>query len=180
MMDFEELTPDTRDQMWREFLLEEASGAAYRGANLSPAGRKDWPGLIEVAIKETDERWLQRAVALPAYWMSDETYERNGKELSRAINLSQASERLAVSEFNTWYVRGLAGRLLGEGVESCEVYRAGDPKWTPADCAQHEGLVVAVEAVYDGHRARYWPAADRTAFSVPFQPGCHHSIRRVS
>lgn len=92
--------------------------------------------------------------------------------------MRQASVRLATNEFNTWYVRGLSGLLLDEGMVQCEVYRAGHPKWEPSECSKHEGEIVAVQDVYAGHRRRYWPVPDPTAFSIPFQPGCHHSIRR--
>jgi hypothetical protein len=60
------------------------------------------------------------------------------------------------------------------------VYRASEPKWAVASCSQHEGHIVPVRKVYDGHRSRYWPTEDLNAFSIPFQPGCHHSIRRTA
>jgi hypothetical protein len=60
------------------------------------------------------------------------------------------------------------------------VYRAAEPKWVVAGCAGHEGAIVSAQEVYDGHRANYWPNENPDAFAIPFQPGCHHSIRRVS
>jgi hypothetical protein len=179
-VDFDELNPDTREQMWAEFLAEEASGHGYRSSALSPLGLKEWPELVRVAFESEDEEWLADALSRPEYWQPTEQYVRNGVPRERRINVKQAAERLAQSEFNTWYVRGLARKLIDEGVEHCEVYRAGTPKWEPAACAQHEGLIVPVSDVYDGHRARYWPFENQTAFAVPFHPGCHHSIRRVS
>jgi hypothetical protein len=39
---------------------------------------------------------------------------------------------------------------------------------------------VTVREIHDGHRARYWPAPGNPgAFSIPFAPGCHHTIRRI-
>jgi hypothetical protein len=93
--------------------------------------------------------------------------------------MQAAAERLAVTEFNTWYVRGLAKRLLDEGVTQCQVYRAALPKWEPADCTKHEGQAYPVKDVYDGHRAKYWPEPrNPNAFSIPAGPSCHHTIRR--
>jgi hypothetical protein len=178
--DFEELNPDTREFMWREFLQEEATASPYRGHLLTRAGREAWSDLMARAIQQEHEVWLTNQLARSDYWAATEAYVRSGVERERAVNLRQASERLASSEYNTWYVRGLAARLLAEGIEVCEVYRAAQPKWSPAECSLHEGLVVSVAEVYAGHRARYWPIPDERPFSIPFGPGCHHSIRRLS
>ena len=60
-------------------------------------------------------------------------------------------------EFNTWYVRGLCLRLVDEGVDLCQAYRAAESKWELAQCSEHEGQVFPVSEVLGGHRARYWP-----------------------
>jgi hypothetical protein len=116
----------------------------------------------------------------PALWNPTETYERGGIVRTRNINMQQAVEQLSLSEFNTWYVRGLAKRLIDEGVRSCQAYRGEMPKWEPGDCAAHEGQIFSVEEIYKGHRAKYWPKpGNPDAISIPFTPGCHHTIRRV-
>ena len=105
---------------------------------------------------------------------------REGVPRKRQRNIEQSAMRLAQSEFSTWYVRGLARRLLEEGVESCEVYLAEEPDGASGECVLHEGMVLPVGDVYRGHRARYWPApGDRSALSVPSSPNCRHLIRRI-
>jgi hypothetical protein len=85
-----------------------------------------------------------------------------------------------LTEFNTWYVRGFATRLLSEGVSTCEVYRAAQPKWEVAGCTAHEGKTFLVQEVYDGHRATYWPEpGNPAALTIPFGYGCHHTIGRA-
>jgi hypothetical protein len=69
---------------------------------------------------------------------------------------------------------------MDEGVTQCQAYRAGMPKWEPGECSEHEGQIFLVKAIYSGHRARYWPEpGDESVVAIPFQPGCHHTIRRV-
>lgn len=179
-MDFEELDDVTRRLMLEEFEAEEAGGNPYRSKDLSEAGRAAFPRLIRQAISEGNEEMLAADLAAPTLWNPTQAYERKGIVRERQINVQQAAERLARNEFNTWYVRGFARRLMDEGVTRCQVYRAATPKWEPAECSQHEGQVLAVEDVYQGHRVGYWPEpGDPTALSIPFQPGCHHTIRRA-
>lgn len=123
---------------------------------------------------------LSRALEVEKYWEPFESYTtKTGKAATRRINIAQKSATLGLTEFSTWYTRGLARRLLNEGVARVQVYRAEQPKWEPAECETHEGVVAATQLVYDGHRARYWPEpGDQAAFSIPFGPGCHHTIRR--
>lgn len=176
---FDELDAGTREHMLREFVAERESLDPYVPFRLTPHGVDLWPTLMEEAIESGSDESLHLALrGASGVLVSQETWVRNGITRVRAVNHNQASEMLATSEFNTWYVRGLSAKLLQEGVANVEVYRAGVPKWEVAGCASHEGRIVAAKDVYDGHRAAFWPVENPTAFSVPFQPGCHHSIRR--
>ena len=178
-MNFEELDEATRRCMLQEFEIEIASQNPYFGRNLSAAGRAAFPEMMREAINRGNEETLGAALNRADLWNEMETYERNGVVRERRINVRQASERLALTEFNTWYVRGLSRRLIDEGVTHCQAYRAAQPKWEPADCTAHENQVFIVREIYDGHRARYWPVINENAVSIPFGPGCHHTIRRV-
>jgi hypothetical protein len=177
---FEQLDDETRKWMLIEFEAEQRIGG-YRGRNLSRLGEAAFPELMRAAITQGNEQTLIIALTQETYWSDTEPYERNGMVRLRKINVRQAAERLAVTEFNTWYVRGLTRRATEEGITKCEVYRADDPKWQPAECAMHEGVLLDVKQVYEGHRAKHWPEpGDPTAISVPFGPGCHHSIRLLA
>ncbi len=180
MMNFAELDENTRRYMATEFDLEQASDNPYCGELLSPKGSDSWPGHFRYAVQHGNEESLTLALNDASYWNATEPYERNGIVRDRAINILQAATRLSLNEFNTWYVRGLAKRLLDEGVMQCQAYRGMMPKWEPGECATHEGQIFSVEEIYAGHRARYWPKPGNPhAVSIPFTPGCHHTIRRV-
>lgn len=166
--------------MLEEFQAEERSGNPYRSSRLSSLGIKTFPVEMEKAIRKGDEESLARALSQPTYWQPSETYVRGGSTHTRRITPVKAAEFLAYTEFNTWYVRGFARRLIEEGEEFCQVYRAA-PAWQPrGECLQHEGKTYKVQRIYDGHRARYWPPpGNPNTLSIPVGTNCHHSIRRV-
>lgn len=179
-MHFEALDETTRRFMLSEFAGEEASGKPYRARGLSSKGLSVFHDVMREAIHSGTEETLSAALANPAYWDRHEISYREGRPLPRRVNVQQAAERLGVTEFNTWYVRGLAKRLLEEGEKACQVYRAALPKGTPDTCPLQDGQMVPLQDVYRGHRASYWPEpGDPDALSVPSGPGCHHTIRRV-
>jgi hypothetical protein len=181
MMNFEELDGKTRGYMLAEFEAEERGGNPYRGERLSSAGAAAFPDHMREAIQCGNELSLFAALNRIHYWNSSERYVLKGVVRIRRINMQQADEQLTLSEFNTWYVTGFAKRLLDEGEHQCQAYRAAQPKWEQADCTAHEGQFFSLLEVYSGHRARYWPEpGNPDALSIPFNPGCHHTIRRVT
>jgi hypothetical protein len=179
-MNFEELDEVTRKAMLEELEIEEAEKHPYRGKSLSPAGRTVFADLMRQAIRSGNEETLIRSLMIPGYWQPTEEYIRGNVVRERRVNIEQHAERLGLSEFNTWYVRGLAKRLMSEEVIYCQAYRGAEPRWEPGTCGQHEGEIFVVENIYRGHRARYWPEPGNPAtLSIPFEAGCHHTIRRV-
>ena len=180
-MKFEELDDITRRYMLNEFEDEQGGVNPYKSKALSEKGLEVFPDLLREAIKSGNEETLTHAISNNSYWKPTETYERDGIIRSRNVNIRQASERLGHTEFNTWYVHGLAKRLMEEGVSKCQVYRGAMPKWEPGECSVHEGKIYDVKEIYDGHRVRYWPETKQSqAMSIPYGPGCHHTIRRVN
>lgn len=180
MYNFEELDEITRKWMLDEFVKEEKSGKPYRSLRLSALGLNVFPKEMEKAIINGNEETLARALSNPAYWQTEETYVRSGRTYLRKINPTKAAEFTAYTEFNTWYVRGLTRRLMEEGEELCEVYRAA-PAWEPrGECQQHEGKMYKVKEIYDGHRVKYWPnPGNPIALSIPCGTNCHHTVRRT-
>ncbi len=179
MFNFEELDEITRSNMLEEFKRELAINP-YISPRLNQEGKRAFPSLIKAAIRSGNEVSLAESLSDPRFWKSRETYYRSGRRHQRRINPRKAAEFLADTEFNTWYVRGLAKRLLDEGVSECQVYRAASA-WEPrGECLIHEGQSYPVQEIYDGHRARYWPKpGNPEALSIPVGTNCHHSIRRL-
>lgn len=173
-MNFTELTVETRKYMLDELEIELKSPSPYVSQALSSQGLAAFPNLLRKAIASGTEVTLFQELMNPLFW---KTHDRRGSE----INMRQAAERLALSEFNTWYVRGLSKKLLDEGETECEVYRADQPKHQAASCSSHEEKRYSLQEIRDGHRAHYWPKpGNRGVLSIPPNPSCHHTIRRVS
>lgn len=174
-MKFTELDEVTREWMLKCFENEESSGNPYRSGVLTKQGLKEWPDIIRRVITDTNgsEVTLAAVLSRPAYWLAVDAR-------AHRVNPVQASERLAITEFNTWYVAGLAARLQKEGQTHCGVYRAGIPRRESAGCSAHEGQTYALAEIIAGHRIGYWPPPGvRGALSIPAGPGCHHTIERV-
>lgn len=178
-MNFEELDEVTRKYMLEEFKKEENSGNPYRSTTLSQEGLSQFPTLMEESIRTGNEVTLWHALSKPNFWKSSIPRRTKSGITSVSVNPLDAAKRLALTEFNTWYVRGLARRLQEEDNEKCQVYRA-EPAIEPrCECKIYENQILDVKKIYDGHRARYHPRADYSAFSIPSGPNCHHTIRRV-
>jgi len=179
MMKFEELDGITRGWMLKEFKIEEGSGNPYRSTILSSQGLQNFPSLMEEAIKSGDEVTLGKALSNPSYWVSSFLRRTKSGTTQVTVNPLDAAKRLGLTEFNTWYIRGLVRRLMGEGVEKCQIYRAEPAIQPRCMCKIYENQTFDVKKLYDGHRARYHPKPNPTAFSIPSGPNCHHTIRRI-
>ncbi len=182
MMNFEELDDTTRKFMLDEFHTEEAGQDPYRSKLLTSEGLENYPQLMEKAITETEgnEVTLGRDLNRSGFWETTMKSQRKGKSYTKSVNVGDASTRIALTEFSTWYTRGFAKRLMEEGEKECEVYRADTAVEPRCSCSNWEGKKFSVKDAYEGHRKRYHHnKIDRAAFSIPSGPNCHHSIRRV-
>ncbi|MGB3479417.1 MAG: hypothetical protein WBB67_09675 [bacterium] len=179
MYNFLELDKITRKWMLEEFLNEQNSGQPYLSTQLTNSGKKVFLIEMQKAITSSsgNEITLGKAIMNPSCWRPS-YIDKRGRTIS--INPQASAQRLAQTEFNTWYVRGLARRLIEEKVDLCEVYRAGSAEDPRTECTSWEGKTFKVQDIYNGHRARYWPLPGNPgAFSVPSGPNCHHSIKRI-
>src|SRR5437016_1330879 len=97
---FEELDSVTRRWMLSALIEEEASTSPYRSKVLSSEGLFAFPEMVRGAIEQGTEVDLATSLGVQKYWNLTEGS-------SKRVNYRQAANRLAVVEFNTWYVRGL-------------------------------------------------------------------------
>jgi len=180
-MFFEELNSKTRGYMLEEFRAEQLTMNPYRPRVLTPEGEAAFVGIMEAHLVGGTEATLTLALSQSRYWVETGTrYTRRGP-VSFFMPAVERARVFGLTEFNTWYVRGLCRSLMDEGITDCVVYRA-EPAYEPrGECLEIEGLALKVEDVYHGHRARYYPedTKDPHALSIPVGPNCHHSIRRM-
>lgn len=164
VLEFEELDDETRKWMLDEFEKEENSDP-YRSSRLNSVGQEKFEEIMRNAIRFGDISSLATALSDPTFWKNN--IPRNATKL------------LAHTEFTTWYTRGFAKRLMEEGIDLCEIYRAEMAVTPRCECTRREGQTVKVKDIYDGHRAKYRPISNPGAFSIPSGPLCHHTIRRL-
>lgn len=167
--------------MLQECETEMAAENHFQSSVLTAEGLAAYPDILRRAIIKGNEVTFGEELTRQDYWMQQQTYNTRNGPRRRRVNYTDAARRLAVTEFNTWYVRGLARRLIDEGITECEVYRAEIAREPRGECQVHEGAHYSVQEIYDGHRARYWPQpGNPEALSIPVGPNCHHTIRRAS
>jgi hypothetical protein len=179
MFDFPELDYITREHMLREFRAEQMS-------ELGPYRPKGYVGddhlfvgIMERALTEGDEESLIEELTLPHLWDEYVVRETRRGPVPAIDRYDVQARRFGITEYNTWYVRGLTKRLLEEGVRTCEVFRADRAYRPRQECRRLEGMEVATLAIYEGHRLRYHHVhEDPRGLSIPIAPNCHHSIRR--
>jgi hypothetical protein len=95
------------------------------------------------AIKQGNEESLAAALADASLWEPMETFVREGVAQERKRNIPKSCERLATTEFSTWYVRGLARRLMDA---------MGGRVWIEANGYGGSRFIVALPAADGGAR----------------------------
>ena len=178
-MKFEELDDETRKWMLIEFEEEESSKNPYRSSHLNSTGKEKFREIMKNAISSGNILSLTNTLSNLTLWKKTGLVTTKGTVRERRISPSSSAKSLAHTEFTTWYTRGFAKRLMEEGIDSCEIYRAEVTKNPRCECTKLEGHTVKVKAIYDGHRAKYHPTINSSAFSIPSGPFCHHTIRRL-
>jgi hypothetical protein len=156
-----------------------ASGG-YRSSGLNDRGWSAFLEFMRAAIRTGTEVSLIDSLNDAGLWKPTEIDIKNGVPTEVPRHVLQSATRLGLGEFSTWYVHGLARRLLDEGETQCQIYRGQPPVADPQACSKYEGMIVNAQLIYDNHRARYWPEpGNKDAIQVPFAPWCHHVIQRV-
>lgn len=178
---------EVRDAMVAHWLAEyrvlsdEGSLDQCYGKQLTPTGWSVLETAMPEALRSHDDDWLVAEMSSPEYWMSSSPRRTKSGVTMVSYNKRDALERLVFGEFNIAYIRGLAYVLVSRGESGCLIYRA-NPAYEPrGECSTWEGQQFPLSDVISGHRARYYPPpGDRTRWSVPAGPNCHHSIRSVA
>ena len=121
---YENLDERTRQLMLEEVEYDIAHNQLHISPFLSGQGQWDYPHLLRKAIQKGNDETLGQELqarrrivrALPR------RKPRGGYVI--AATVENAAEVLAESEFNRYYIRGLARRALQDGISELVVYRA--------------------------------------------------------
>jgi hypothetical protein len=152
------------------------------GKLLTEDGFQTFLATMPNALGAHDDDWLEQTISPPRFWLPHQLRSKpKGGFTTVDYDQPEAAHRLAMGEFNTAYVRGLASALESRGETHCVIYRAGtavEPR--AAYCTALEGSQAPISQLLQDHRANYWPVRNADARPIPSGPNCHHSIRALT
>ena len=122
---FENLDDRTRGLMLDEMEYDIANNQLHISPFLSGQGQRDYTSLLRDAIQKGNDETL--AQSLREHRRIVRTQPRRLPKAggySIAATPENAAEVLAESEFNRYYIRGLARRAIEDGITDLIVYRA--------------------------------------------------------
>ena len=167
MLVLEETTARTRDLM-----LETSAQDGYKPANLTAAGLVRYREALLRHLTKGDVASLCAEVTT----FPDDCIQRDKRG---AVPVDWA-RRLTVTDWLSLWNCARARELLEQGETHAIVVRVGVAYVPRGVCEQIEELAVPLDLVATGFRAKYHPAPNRDAFSLPVGPYCHHGIRRLT
>lgn len=147
---FENLDSDTRELMTKEINSDISNKVLYSSKRFNDNGIKLYPQLLLEAVNTGDEESL--AIALKQNNCFAEKEPRNGKNgITYAKVPDTANQTLAESEFNRFYIRGLALKAIASG-QILIVYRARYSENPRAASEELIGIEVSAEKLLDDLR----------------------------
>lgn len=121
---FHDLDEVTRGFMLDEFDSDVQDGNLYLSGYFSATGRQRYPDMCRQALETGTDGTLAAALRTPGMF---EKYHQRRKPkggYTTAAVPHTAPETAAEGEFNRFYLRGLCLRVLSEGGEQIQIYRA--------------------------------------------------------
>jgi hypothetical protein len=171
------LTYANLDADTRAFGLDEVKvGHLYFSPRLTAAGVEQWPRILSEALDRQDDDWLARQILERGLLNAQESYTRNGKSFTRAINKPHAAQQLAEGEFNRFYLRGLCRRALRDNIPHLIVYRAKAVSQPRAESEAKIGSAIAVNELLAALRTSDFVSIEDT-LRVPGGPNSGLSAR---
>jgi hypothetical protein len=171
---FENLDERTRQLMLDEMDYDVANNQLHISPFLSGQGQRDYANLLREAIQGGNDETLARLREHRRILRTLPRRNPNGG-YSIAATAENAAEVLAESEFNRYYIRGLARRAIEDGIQELVVYRAKpvrNPR--PESEARVETAFSPQELLED---LRTHPGDERPTLGVPSGPNSGLSVR---
>jgi len=171
----ENLDERTRELMLDEMEYDLTHNQLHISPFLSGQGQWDYPDLLRKAIQKGNDATLgqdlqarRRIVrALPR------RKPRGGYVI--AATVENAAEVLAESEFNRYYIRGLARRAIEDGISELVVYRAKQARSPRPESEARVEMSLSPKELLEDLRAH--PGDELPALGVPSGPNSGLSVR---
>ena len=171
----ENLDDRTRQLMLDELEYDISHNQLHISPFLSGQGQRDYGHLIQEAIQSGTDQSL--ADALKAHRRINRTQPRRQPKggYSIASTPENAAEILAESEFNRYYIRGLARRAIEDGIPELVIYRAKPAKNPRPESEARVESTISPQDLLDDLRAH--PGDEPPALGVPAGPNSGLSVR---
>jgi hypothetical protein len=171
----ENLDDRTRQLMLDELEYDIAHNQLHISPFLSGQGQRDYVNLIREAIQNGTDQTL--AENLKAHRRINRTLPRRQPKggYSIAATPDNAAEILAESEFNRYYIRGLARRAIEDGIPELVIYRAKPVKNPRPESVSRVETTLSPQDLLDDLRAH--PGDEPPALGVPSGPNSGLSVR---
>lgn len=114
----------TRDYMIDEIQRDIATRALYLSPRLTPAGKRDYPGLLLEAAEKGSPESLAAALESDDRIQEEESRWTPKNRITVAATPFNTAAMLATDQFNRYYIRAVCRRALDDGAGHVEVYRA--------------------------------------------------------
>jgi hypothetical protein len=163
---------DVLNTRTRELMAEAWANDTYHPANLTHLG---YDRYHETAARHLADGDFTSLYAEVAQFPHDclQTDKRGALPVDWA-------RRLTMTDYLSLWNCARARELLEQGETHGMIIRIGEAYVPRGTCLELEGLAVPLELVAQGFRAKYHPAPNRDAFSLPVGPNCHHGIRALT
>jgi hypothetical protein len=172
----ENLDDRTRGLMLDEMEYDIANNQLHISPFLSGQGQRDYANLLREAIQTgTDETLAQSLREHRRIVRTQPRRQPKAGGYSIAATPENAAEVLAESEFNRYYIRGLARRAIEDGITDLIIYRAKpvqNPR--PESEARVETSLSPQELLED---LRSHPGDEPPTLGVPSGPNSGLSVR---
>jgi hypothetical protein len=173
---FENLDDRTRGLMLDEMEYDISNNQLHISPFLSGQGQRDYASLLRDAIQNgTDETLAQNLREHRRIVRTQPRRQPKAGGYSIAATPENAAEVLAESEFNRYYIRGLARRAIEDGIPELVIYRAKpvqNPR--PESEARVETALSPQELLED---LRSHPGDEPPILGVPSGPNSGLSVR---
>ena len=171
----ENLDDRTRQLMLDELEYDIAHNQLHISPFLSGQGQRDYLELIREAIRSGTDQTLAENLRLHRRINRTQPRRQPKGGYSIASTPENAAEVLAESEFNRYYIRGLARRAIEDGIPELVIYRAKPAKNPRPESVARVETSISPQDLLDDLRAH--PGDEPPALGVPSGPNSGLSVR---
>lgn len=143
---FTNLTPQVRNLMLDEVLLDEKNGNLYKGSYTNDLGKMEFPKLLINAIREGNEVTLAASLHRGLFLGRYEKRKRDGSIFTASVP-EDANRLLAEGEFNRFYVRAICRLAIMRDILEVRIYRARSSDNPRPESEARIGALIGAQAL---------------------------------